>query len=210
MNQNRLWAIVSGALIIAVVALGFFLGVQPELAAADRARDDREAVEAQNLGLEATLSSLEQQAAEMPTIQADIETLRENVPDQVDESALLRELDAIAASSGARLLTYTPQELVAYLAAPEFANAIPSGVTGDTFAVKPMTISAEGSLEQVTAFVSGVQSATRLLLISDVVMTVDVEAGLYTADLTGSAYALAEGAQPSAPAEEQPAEALNE
>lgn len=210
MNQNRLWAIISGALIIAVLALGFFLGIQPELALAERAGDDREAVEAQNRGLEATLASLEEQAAEMPTIQAEIETLRENVPNQIEESALLRELDAIAASSGVRLLTYTPQEMVAYLAAPEFATAIPAGVTGDTFAVRPFTLSVQGELEQVTAFVSGIQSATRLLLVSDVVMTIDETTGQFTADLTGSAYALAEGAQPAAPAEEQPTGALDQ
>ncbi len=167
-------------------------------------------MEAQNRGLESTLASLEEQAAEMPTIQAEIATLRESVPDQIAEAALLRELDAIATASGARLLAYTPQDLVAFLAAPEFAGAIPSGVTGDTLAVRPLTISAQGSLEQVTAFVTGVQTATRLILVSDVVMTIDEAAGLYTADLTGSAYALAEGAQPSdAPAEEATTEAVN-
>jgi hypothetical protein len=46
--RNRLWNIVAVMLMVAIAAGGWFLGVDPQLAAARTADEQRETVEAQN------------------------------------------------------------------------------------------------------------------------------------------------------------------
>lgn len=194
MSSSRIWVLLGSVVIVAVLAGGFFLGVQPELAAASRSADDRVLVESQNAELERSLKELEQQAAQTPAIRSEIEVLRRSIPASPAHAELLRQLDAFASAAGVRVTSFSPQDPVAFLAAPQYASLVPASVTGDTFAVLPMTLSATGSLEQVTQFVAALQTAERLLFVSDVVLSLDEATATYTADITASMYALAAGA----------------
>lgn len=197
MSSSRIWVLLGSVIIVAVLAGGFFLGVQPELAAASRSAGDRVLVESQNAELEMSLKELERQAAQAPAIRSEIGALRESIPASPAHAELLRQLDAFASAAGVRVTSVSPQDPVAFLVAPQYASLVPASVTGDTFAVLPMTLSASGSFEQVTQFVAALQTAERLLFVSDVVLSLDEATATYTADITANMYALAAGATAS-------------
>ncbi len=63
-------------------------------------------------------------------------------------------------------------------------------VTPESFVSIPVGITASGSLEQVTAFMKGLQTGKRLFLVTKFSMMVEPASGLYSLSIDGFAYTL--------------------
>ncbi|RZU64117.1 hypothetical protein EV379_0411 [Microterricola gilva] len=144
MDTNRLWTIGSVLLIVAVLGLGFLLGVQPQLSAIATANTERAAVDATNAAAEVKLAALKKQFEGIDELKAELAPLVESVPTGANAPELVDQLDALAKGVGVTLTSitvndaeqYTPVAAPAPAPAPE-ADAASEAASADTAAVVP-------------------------------------------------------------------------
>ena len=99
--NNRLIVFVTALASVAIIALGWFLGVAPRLADAATAEVERQSVAAQNEGLEVQLGQLREDFERIDELRAEVAELRASIPDFADYAGFVSELNGLAASTGA-------------------------------------------------------------------------------------------------------------
>lgn len=216
MSTLRIWILGVVVVAIAIIGLGYFLGIAPRLADAAAADAERQNVEIVNAGYEATLVELQALAENLPALEAELADLRVSIPDEPGLSPLLGQLSALAAAAGVELndVTASPPAL--------FPAEALEGFPIDALVVLPVSISATGTDVALSDFLESVQFGDRLVLVEQFdisgapdssrvtiqgfVFVVPPEgASLPTEEATGEAPA--DGAPiEEAPADEAPAE----
>lgn len=99
--NNRIIAFAAVLVSGAIVALGWFLGVQPRLADASAAEVERSNVAATNAGLELQLAQLKEEYEQIDELRADVAELRASIPADADYSGFVAELNGLAGATGA-------------------------------------------------------------------------------------------------------------
>ncbi|WP_298457765.1 hypothetical protein [uncultured Cellulomonas sp.] len=102
------WLAATAMIAAAMMAGGWFLAIGPRLAEAADTRTDAASVEERNLVLDAQLTALEQQDAELPALESELVTLQAQLPPDARLPALLDELSALADTHAVTLLAVTP------------------------------------------------------------------------------------------------------
>ena len=204
MSIMRLWVIGTAIGAVLLLALGWFLGVQPRLAAASTADADRESVEQINAGYEATLVELRELSDRLPELQGELDAIRVELPQEPELSTFLGQLNALAVETGVSINEVTANSPV--LIDPELVAQ--AGVTG--FVEVPVTISVLGGTEGIEAFLRAAQFGPRLLFVSGFTIADDAESGRVT--LTGSVLVLPpdDAVLPTAEAEPAPVDPATE
>ncbi|WBM81188.1 hypothetical protein KIV56_08270 [Cryobacterium breve] len=212
MDRNRIWIIGSIVIVVAVVAMGLLLGIQPQLEAVSTANDDRMAVEASNSGQAAVLAKLKTDFAGIDNLKAELIPLKASVPSGTEMPSFVTQLDALAGSTSVTLSGMTVADAVPYAAPAALAStgtadaaagssdaparssaAAPltdSQITAKTFASLAVQITVTGSYAHALDFISGLQSGQRLYLVT----------GITTAPLTDAPV---EGAKARTPGDVQ-------
>jgi Tfp pilus assembly protein PilO len=115
MDRNKLSLVVAGLAALAILAGGWFVGVQPQLAAASGAAQQRSDIEERNSTVRAELTRLQQQYAELGTLKSDLATLQASIPDTTDTTPFIKELDQLAATNGVVISSLTFGDAQAYV-----------------------------------------------------------------------------------------------
>lgn len=220
----KVW--VAGTVVLAVLLLAatWLLAVQPVTASAAEDTAQAEQQRQQNDLLELEIVKLREQATHLEEYQAQLQSLRLQMPTTGDGASISRELQGLAAAAGVTILTVqpsVPEPFVAPAPAPDATQApaadapaegttdgtepaAPSGVAG--FYAVPITMSSVGSYDASVAFLRAVQSeASRLYLVSSITaVTQEAEganagrpataAGDIELTMTGYAYVLIDSA----------------
>ncbi len=224
MNQNnRLWVIGSVTVMVALVVAGWLLGIQPALAAAGAAELERVNVQAQNDAQLITLAELAAARQDQAQLEKDYATLLKSIPENPGTSAFIDGLDSLANRASVQITGFTVADPLAYtipqsavpaavadpaadgatpapVAAP-VAPAVPPAVTSplitpDNFVGILITIDVSGTYESVLSFVNGLQTGSRLFLVTGIHTERNADAdaeGLVSAHLTGYIYVLDQG-----------------
>jgi len=195
MDKNRLWIIGSVLVMVVVVALGWIVGIQPQLAGIAVANEERSSVEETNAAHQASLDKLKEDFKGIDKLSEQLASLSESVPSGTNVPDYVDQLDALARANRVTLegLTvadaeaYTPVALVAPAAAAEPADSteVPApteapapiaapgsppvtnaGITAENFASLAVQISVSGTYSNVLKFVNGLQTGTRLFLVT--------------------------------------------
>jgi Tfp pilus assembly protein PilO len=180
-DKNRIWMIGTVLVMVAVVALGLLLGIQPQLAAIATADDARGAVETTNAGQAAVLAKLQADFAGIDTLKADLAPLEASVPSGTQMPRFVNQLNALAGSTAVTLIGITVADAAPYVeptalaatgtgvaAAPPVTNAL---ITANNFASLAVHITVTGSFDHALDFVSGLQSGERLFLVTGLTTT---------------------------------------
>ncbi|NRD26672.1 hypothetical protein [Frigoribacterium sp. VKM Ac-2836] len=114
MDRTRMLLIAAALTGVVVLALGFLVGVQPQLAAAAAAGEQQSNVEQQNGGLRQSLTQLAKDDAELPALKSELGTLTTSVPSQAALSSFLTQLDELATASGTTVTGFTSSDAVSY------------------------------------------------------------------------------------------------
>ncbi len=182
------------ALAAAVLGAGaWFLAIQPQSAEAADLRSQAEQVDSQNAVLGVQIDALKSQSEKLPDYQAQLETLRVQIPATAQLSEYLRQLNAIAAAHAVTITGVVPGTAEVFapavVAAPaptpsESPDSEDSGATADPtesgsppesatplvpdgFATIPLAITVVGSYDNTLAFLNDLQVTTpRLFLVS--------------------------------------------
>lgn len=139
MDKTRLWMI--GALIamVAIVGLGWGLGVQPQLDQAAAADVQTAEVDATNEANQAVIDQLKKDSANLPALKKELASLTASVPPQSDNPALVDELNGYAVANGVLLAGWVISDGKAYVApvAPTQAAASTESGAGSTPSPSP-------------------------------------------------------------------------
>ena len=196
-SSIRIWGIAAGALVLALLAGGWFLGVQPQLNAAAMTGESASSVEMQNQATRIRLAGLTKAAAKIDTMRADNELLLKAVPSILKPNTFIRRVNEVAALNDVKVLGLSPSDAVAYTS-PAAASAgagitlakTDPLITAANFAVVPVTVSVSGGSDDVVQFMHDIQNDERAFSISTVQLTKDASPGGFTAALGGSIYTL--------------------
>jgi Tfp pilus assembly protein PilO len=179
---------------VVILALAWFLAINPTLAAASEIRSQAEATKQSNEMLELQVTKLKADFAKLPEYKAELAGLQTQIPTEAMLSDYLRQLDGIAAAHSVTLTTVTPTAPTSVVLAAPVAPVVaapvdgtttdaPAAGTDGTVPVAPVapaapvaptglasigfTITALGTYDNVLAFTSDLQNATpRLFLVT--------------------------------------------
>jgi Tfp pilus assembly protein PilO len=212
-----LWAVATVTIMIILVVAGWFLGIQPALAAVSQAEGERATVQAQIIAQEATIASLEKEQKNLPKLKKAYDELATSIPGDADTSDFIDGLDALAVAAAVQIVGFTVAEPAPYAvpssaipdAAPDpSADAAPAPrptdtgpapapiftsplITADNFVVIQIGVDVVGTYDAFLSFVNGLQSGDRLFLVTG--LTSDaVGDGTVNAHVNGYIYVLAD------------------
>lgn len=215
--SNRLWVLGTVLVSIAIVVLGWFLGISPRLAEAEAASAEAASVDSQNLAQEAAIAMLKEQFADLDTLKSDLKKLQISIPATASTDKFFDQIVSAASTNSVVLDNITALEGAVYggsvdpaaatdpnaVQPPDStasdpnttASGLDSSLTGRFFTVG-ISIKVLGDADPVYAFVESLQKGGRLFLLTDVNFTTDGEPG---ATLTGFLYVVTDAAAVATP-----------
>jgi len=196
MQRHRIISGLTILLMFAVVAAGYFLVVSPQMASASTTSATLSSVQSQIRTSEVLLATYKSQQKKLPELRTQLAELRASIPSNVDGAGFIRELSAMAESSGVVIqgagiqtaMNYTPPAKVSApttsagssgrtpsptpsASAPTVTTA-PSVAASDplitttNFVAVPVTVTTEGGWGATMTFLKGIQSGQRLFLVT--------------------------------------------
>lgn len=214
MTKNRIWIAGAAIVILAIVGLGWMLGISPKLAEADAAAAVRENVESQNAVLEAANAVLREQFENLDELEAELEELQAELPDKPEVEAFIAYINEEALKAGVTITNIAMVEPSTYGTTEDGESAAPAEdaseappAEGESEAPAPegqaeaasslstwlfsvgLGVTVQGFPEQVMAFSKGLQNSERLFLNSGVVFTSGA-VGELGGTVTGSLFVL--------------------
>lgn len=161
--NNKLWLVIAGVAGVAVLALGWFLGVSPKLDEMSAANEQKTSVDAQNVVHQKKLDSLKTEFAQLDSLKEQLAAAQESLPPGDDLSTFLGELHALEASSGVVVTSFSAGDGLNYVPAPgEKTDPL---ITADNFIAIPINLTVQGTRPQVIDFLSDLQYGKRLFLV---------------------------------------------
>lgn len=218
-SSNRLWTIGAVTAMIILLVAGWFLGAQPFITAAAAADTERAGIESQNAAQEGEIARLTEENKDIAKIQAEYKDLLTSIPSSSNSAAFIQGLNGLASSSGVQVTGITVSDSMAYTVpasavvvptptdgatpAPESTEApVPTVPTGSVAATSPLItpenfvgikvgVDLKGGYPQVLAFVKGLQSGKRLVLVTGFTSTASADnPGVVTAHIDGMIYVI--------------------
>lgn len=223
--NNRIWVIGAVFIMVAILALGFFLGAAPRLDEVANNEIQRQSVAQQNQVHEATLAGLKKDFENIAEYTAELAELQKAIPSNNDLSTFIGELKVLEDKSGVTLTNFGSSDALPFvldLGAPVPAEApaaegdaegeedatpaptapeVPAGTPVQTlqpteFIVITVQLTVTGKQAAILNFVNNLQNGDRRYLVNSLNITIDSEQKLYTGIIEGYVYVLVDPRTP--------------
>ncbi|GAA3731604.1 hypothetical protein GCM10022239_05250 [Leifsonia bigeumensis] len=205
--NNKLWLVIAGIAGVAVLALGWFLGVAPKFDEMSAANEQRASVDAQNVLHQKKLDALKKEFTQLDLLKEQLAAAQASLPPGDDLSTFLGELHDLEASSGVVLTSFSAGDGQSYVAAPgETTDPL---VTADNFVAIPIDLTVDGTRPQVIEFINDLQYGERLFLVIKLTVAKSADAAAtepdseeaptakgYVGNISGFVYVLVDPAAP--------------
>ena len=194
-SSTRIWVVACVAAMIAVLAGGWFLGVQPQFAAAADAATSTANVEAQNQATIVRLAQLSKAAAKTDSLREQNAVLLKSVPTILKPNTFIRRVNEVAAIDGVTVASVAFADAAAYTAPTTADGAglalgkVDPAISAANFAAVPTSVSVTGTEASVFQFSHDIQNDERVFAINGV-QTNKNEVGAVTATFSGYIYTL--------------------
>lgn len=184
MDRNKLSLIIAGFAALALVFGGWFVGVQPQLAAASASAQQQSDIDARNDTVRAELARLEKQYSELGTLRSELATLKASIPDSTDTTPFIKELNQLAATNGLTISSLTFGDAQAYVPPASTSSAPESGATATATPAPSATAepAAEGNV------VAAPQAVTDPLITSSNFIVIPVSVSVDGSDAQAMAF----------------------
>jgi Tfp pilus assembly protein PilO len=202
-TNTRLWIIGSMLLVVAILAMGWFLGVAPKLAEAATAGKQQATAEAQNVVHESEIAVIKKQFDQLPALKSQLAVLRAAVPAGNGMSAFLDELHALEQQNQVSLTDFKAGDGQPYTPVKSTVSAVSTTnplITPQNFVAIPVSVTVSGDNANLMRFVDGVQNGGRLVLVTSLKLDQDKAAtatttkaappATFTATIGGLVYVL--------------------
>jgi hypothetical protein len=224
--NNRIWIIGSVLIMVAIVFLGWLLGISPQLAERSANETNRQSVESQNQIYAAALASLKKDYDNIDEFRADLDELQKALPSGSGLSRFIGSLRDLEAASGVVLTNFGAGDPLPFVynaggtvvappaatdaggteataAPPAAPPVVESGtlvqtLSPDEFIVIQIGLSVQGTQAQVLDFVDALQHGARRFLVTEFAITTDDNAA-YVGKITGYVYVLIDPTKPAEP-----------
>lgn len=130
MDKTRLWIIGSVLVMVIVGALGWIVGIQPQLDQATAANAQTSQVESANTVKATILAKMKKDSENLPSLKQKLSELTASVPAQADWPTFSDEMSGFAAAAGVTVIASTAGEGKAY--APPQADGAPAAAGAST------------------------------------------------------------------------------
>jgi Tfp pilus assembly protein PilO len=175
MSTNRILAIVSALAVVAILGLGWFLGVSPLLAGAAQAGEETAAVQQANQAQEARVAVMRDQFDNLADLEDELQDLRLSVPGELDSDTILAYLAGIQRGAEVPIESIVIGEAVPYgqtagvVVEEGTQSATPAAAPDGVYSV-PVTITFGKGVPASTilAFAGALQNGPRLFLVTAV------------------------------------------
>lgn len=107
MQTHRILSGLTIFIMVALVAAGWFLVAQPQLAAASDASTQLSTVQSQIRTTQSTIAELKSEQKEIPSLKASLRELRRSIPTDVESSAYITGINDLAAQAGVTITAIT-------------------------------------------------------------------------------------------------------
>lgn len=209
MTATRIWTFGAVALIAAVLALGWFLGISPLLTQKAAADAERAGVEAQTAAQQAQLQIMKADYDNLDGILAELEPLEASIPSSEGVELFAGYVSSVAAAHELTVTSYVAAEMPYGGAVVEGEAATTSSGTGGpalttaagTVYALPITIGFEGSPEAFTDAVRALQTGPRLFLVQNVSFSRGTAGGTPTATVVGYLFMITDRTLAATPAD---------
>ena len=192
--DTRITLAIAAVVAVVVVAGGWFLGVSPQLAVASAADTTTTQIADQNVGMQTQLQVLTAAKAKLPEMQTTLTALQSSIPDSVQQTTFLNDLNTIAAANGVTLSSLTiGANAVPYVKPSGSGPYVNSLVTPLNFGTVPITVGVTGTPTQEYAFVHGLQYGSRLVLVTSLSTPLTTQDATNTLTVTGFIYVMKSG-----------------
>lgn len=131
MDKTKIWVLASTIIVVGIVALGWFAGVEPQLAAKASTDEQILSVQAQNQVTELTNARLKEDFESIDALKGELTGLRGSIPAAGRLPDFLTQLDNLAAASRTKVTSLTVAEAVAYTVPATSVAPVESPVEGD-------------------------------------------------------------------------------
>lgn len=163
----RIWTFAAVLAIIAILGLGWLLGVSPQLTAANTADNERVQVDAQNQQAQVALLQLQADAERLPELEARFDELSAEFPSSVEYERVIEELFGEVGSAGLVLTSLTIDE-------PTIFDPDGTGIGDDgtipagTLLEVVTRVQVQGGVDGMLAFVQSLQESARFAVVDSV------------------------------------------
>ena len=202
-GNNRIWVLGTFLVCAAVLALGWFLGVSPQLDAASQADQQKQSIDDQNRARQAVIAGLKAQFAGIEDLRTQVTGLQAAIPADANLSQYVLQINDNAAVNGVGVASvafgdgvYVPLAAPVAPAAPAAPGApaatptptavptptptpaaVPAPVPAAGIVGKlvaiPVTLKVTGTYSGYLGFVNALQSGERIFLLSTMTATAD-------------------------------------
>ena len=233
MQNHRIISGLTILLMVVLVAAGYLLVAQPQLAAANTANSQLVDTQSQISSSQAALAALKNAQTKLPAMKKQLNALELSIPTDIEGSAYIRGLNDLASAAGVTITTIQMVDPHAYVspvvAAPAATTSPTAGpspsaspspaattpavagwtpttdplITGSNFVDIPVTITIAGTWDQSLSFIKGLQTGKRLFLVTGILTKQADDGSGLSTTINGFIYALID---PKAAAAEAAAE----
>lgn len=196
--NNKFWMLLAAILSVAVLLMGWFLGVSPKFDEMNAANLQRTNVEAQNASFQKTIDELKKESEKIDDLRDQLGDLQIALPPGDELSTFLGQLHELEGISGVALTSFTASNGEPFAPAPnKSGTTVNPLVTPDNFIVITINLKVAGTRAQVLDFVDALQYGDRLFLVNSLTVQRGSDSeDSYTGTITGFVYVLVD---PSAP-----------
>lgn len=184
MNKRVIAIAVAAAVVL--VGLWYVVLWSPQGHSLHKANTQTAAAKAQQVSLRAQIATLQQEKTQLPQAQAKLSTLQLDLPNAAVLDKLIDQINADAASAGVDWQNVSPAKPATY--APGYT---PGGTAGFPANMQPYTVNltVKGTYQQVTKFVSGLYTISRLFDVDSVNLSgVGAAATAITGQVVGQVF----------------------
>ncbi len=188
--------------LLAGAAAGWLLVLSPQTSELAEVRSQIETTRAKNESLRAQLVRLENQRKQLPATRTTARALAALFPPTADQPALFKAVTAAAAAAGIPGKNVTELTAGAPIAGTAAGAAgsdarLPSASAGSDLAAQTVTISVQGSYEQVQRLAENLEAMPRAYLVSSLTLGTGATPGTYAATVTGQMFVMQAATDPS-------------
>jgi Tfp pilus assembly protein PilO len=171
MSNTRPWILGAASLSILLAVASWFLLISPERSKAADYHAQRVTQQQQNDQLRLDLAKLKDEKSNLPAKQAELAVIKRQLPNSPALPTLIRNLNSIAAESGAGLTSVAPSTPVS--AATSAAAAGSTVTVPSNLVAIPLTIVVDGTYAQSELFLQKLQTkVTRGFLVQNIQIAV--------------------------------------
>ena len=188
MNSNRILLIACAAIAVAVLIGGWFLGIGPQLAQADRDRVAASDLSARNDLLTVQIAKLKAQDENLTELETALAEAQVAIPGESALDDFVVQLVDAQAAAGVTLTSVDFAAPLPFAALPRFASIDANGASADSLVTIAFTVSATGGRDNLVAFADLVGTTPRLSVLTSSTMGFDGE--IWGGTVQGIVYVL--------------------